>query len=581
MTDTTHTAFSPRYLVIALLAACIGLAGGASTARGESPQIALSGPAVQQSWVGGAPALTVDVRAAAGVRYVSVYLGGKPIANQSSDCIETWAVPCPPSVALYDFVPTTEIADGAHSLVVEATDSFGAVSRTASTVRVDNHAPPAPGHVAIDGGSGWRADPARRFTWVNPPSQQAPITGLRYRLCPAEADSADPLIAARGKAVCVAKELTGAQLAGASADLALPSPGLWTLRMWLVDAAGNANPEAATIVGELGFDPTPPQVSGFAAQDPSDPTRLTVAAADDVAPLADGAIEFQRRGTRAWHPLPTEVRPGGITASIDDERLRRGRYRLRAVVANAAGLQHATTRGADGAAKTMRLPVRAPSRLAAGRRAGKVCNGQGRRRHCRQRLVRRVSVAAGDRTMLHARLTAGARALANATIEVWERVSVAGAHWRLVGHTQTDRRGRLQYKAGSGPARKLRFRFPGTPLMRGNSTTVALRVPARTSFDVSRRNVINGEYVMFRGRAKHRPVPAGGLLVELQVRSRGKWRTFAQPRMNAAGAWRYQYRFETVSGGARFRFRARMRRQSGYPYVTGASRTIAVRVHGL
>ena len=69
--------------------------------------------------------------------------------------------------------------------------------------------------------------------------------------------------------------------------------------------------------------------------------------------------------------------------------------------------------------------------------------------------------------------------------------------------------------------------------------------------------------------------------MELQVRSRRKWRTFAQPRANAEGKWEYQYRFETVSTGARFRFRARVRRQAGYPYATGSSRPIAVRVHGL
>ena len=87
---------------------------------------------------------------------------------------------------------------------------------------------------------------------------------------------------------------------------------------------------------------------------------------------------------------------------------------------------------------------------------------------------------------------------------------------------------------------------------------------------------------MFRGRLKGGRRPAGGVLVELQVRSRGKWRTFAQPRADGRrGAWRYQYRFETVSGGARFRFRARVRRQAGYPYATGHSRPITVRVRGL
>ena len=145
----------------------------------------------------------------------------------------------------------------------------------------------------------------------------------------------------------------------------------------------------------------------------------------------------------------------------------------------------------------------------------------------------------------------------------------------------TDAHGRVRYKAPAGPARRLRLRYPGTPHVRGDNATLALDVRARTTLDVNRRDAVNGEYVTFRGRLKGGFVPADGVLVEMQVRSRGKWRTFAQPRTDQEGRWRYQYRFETVSGTARFRFRARIRRQTGYPYVTGSSKHIAVQVHGL
>jgi hypothetical protein len=70
--------------------------------------------------------------------------------------------------------------------------------------------------------------------------------------------------------------------------------------------------------------------------------------------------------------------------------------------------------------------------------------------------------------------------------------------------------------------------------------------------------------------------------VELQVYSRGEWRTFAQPRARAdTGRWAYRYRFETVRGRASFRFRARIRRQPGLPFMTGASRAVRVSVRGL
>ena len=66
------------------------------------------------------------------------------------------------------------------------------------------------------------------------------------------------------------------------------------------------------------------------------------------------------------------------------------------------------------------------------------------------------------------------------------------------------------------------------------------------------------------------PVSTPGKVGEQTVRADG-----------AKGAWSHQYRFETVRGGARFRFRARIRRQAGYPFATGNSRTIRVSVHGL
>jgi hypothetical protein len=119
-------------------------------------------------------------------------------------------------------------------------------------------------------------------------------------------------------------------------------------------------------------------------------------------------------------------------------------------------------------------------------------------------------------------------------------------------------------------------------MIRGRNADVRLRVRASTTMAVSRRSVITGEYVTFHGRTRGGWLPAGGVLVELQVFTRGRWRTFAQPRASgASGRWAYRYRFETIRGRARFRFRARIRRQRGYPFTTGHSRSVRVRVRGL
>jgi hypothetical protein len=126
----------------------------------------------------------------------------------------------------------------------------------------------------------------------------------------------------------------------------------------------------------------------------------------------------------------------------------------------------------------------------------------------------------------------------------------------------------------------LRFRWPGTDTVRPASADIPVVVPARTSIRVDRRRVRNGDTVTFRGRLRGRPLPDGGKLVDLQVKLRDRWRTFATPRADPGGRWAFAYRFEATRGLVRYRFRARIRREAAYPYELGYSRTVRVTVRG-
>jgi hypothetical protein len=57
---------------------------------------------------------------------------------------------------------------------------------------------------------------------------------------------------------------------------------------------------------------------------------------------------------------------------------------------------------------------------------------------------------------------------------------------------------------------------------------------------------------------------------------RGRWRTFANAHTNGNGVWRTSYRFETVTRRFRFRFRARIPRETTFPYQPGGSRETRV-----
>ena len=101
-----------------------------------------------------------------------------------------------------------------------------------------------------------------------------------------------------------------------------------------------------------------------------------------------------------------------------------------------------------------------------------------------------------------------------------------------------------------------------------------------SSLRVSRRRVLNGHAVTFSGRVRTLPVPAGGKLIELQVFLSGRWQTFRTARTDQAGRWALPYRFARTRGLQRYRFRAALPHEAGYPFTDGRSRSVRVRVTG-
>jgi hypothetical protein len=140
-----------------------------------------------------------------------------------------------------------------------------------------------------------------------------------------------------------------------------------------------------------------------------------------------------------------------------------------------------------------------------------------------------------------------------------------------------DPNGYYSMRLPAGPTRRLNVQAlaPGA----GSLACKLARVRTRAGVTLTAtRRVRPGGRVRFRGRLKGRPVPARGKLVELQAFDGGRWRTFAQPRSRRNGRFRASYRLRRTLGPRMFRFRARVRRESGYPYELGYSRTIRVRV---
>jgi hypothetical protein len=365
-------------------------------------------------------------------------------------------------------------------------------------------------------------------------------------------------------------------------ELRVPRPGEWRLAIWLEDEAGNADRERAAAVGVLRFDDDAPSLR-IAPQDNDDPTRVRVPASDATSGIAAGEVEARREGEPSWRALPTSVAADGLMAVLDDEKLPRGEYELRARVVDRAGNERSTQMLSNGVPATRTLPLRVATRLAVGKPTTvRARNAKGK---WRTRTVLRVnpSTTYGRTIPLRGRLTMpGGNPLANAEVEVWERVKLPSASWRRVSVLRTSRTGRFRFKALRGPSRTLRFRYPGTSSIRSRSTQIELGVRAVTSFRVSRSRVVNGEEVRFHGRLKGRQTGETGKLLYLQVYTRGRWSTFATPRANrASGLWSQAYRFSATRGFVRYRFRALIPRETSFPYDTGRSRSLKVTVRGL
>lgn len=76
-------------------------------------------------------------------------------------------------------------------------------------------------------------------------------------------------------------------------------------------------------------------------------------------------------------------------------------------------------------------------------------------------------------------------------------------------------------------------------------------------------------------------MPRDGKLIALQAKRRGGWTTFGVPHVNRRGAFKLRYRFTATTGLRKYRFRALVTKGGGYPYETGASRSLVVTVRGL
>jgi hypothetical protein len=289
--------------------------------------------------------------------------------------------------------------------------------------------------------------------------------------------------------------------------------------------------------------------------DATDPVAPQVLAVRDYrAPHADGRVcDFNRAA-----PCPAELRDETLSAAVPS-----GRRSLLVRVVDAAG------NSVESAVTALQVGSPATSCAPGGAFIGaSLARGKARRR-----------VKYGRWAPMSGRVTGadGVTPLAGVSLQVFTRELRRRAGWLGGASAPTDPRGRFRAALPPGPSRALRLVLDEGATVRC-SRTLRVLVRAGVTLRARPRAVARGQRVRFSGRLRGGPA-RGGRLVVVQAHDDGRWRTFETSRTGRRGRWSARYRFSPGAAARRYRFRALVPRQAGYPYVRGTSRirTVALR----
>ncbi len=307
-------------------------------------------------------------------------------------------------------------------------------------------------------------------------------------------------------------------------------------------------------------DNTKPFLAFTNAQVPDDPELIRAVAFDATSGVSGGRIYYRPKGAESWRPLETRLRNGELRTRVDSTQDPPGRYEFMAVASDAAGNTTRSTQHGDGRPMVLTFPLKSGVRL-----SGHLTGG-----------APRLTVNYGRSSRVSGVLTdAGGLPLANQEVTVTESFGDGALIDRRIRTVTTDADGRWQERLPPGPSRKVTASYAGTRRYLADTAGVgSLRVRTKATLRLSRRKVAEGHRVAFKGRVGHLAarIPAGGKLVELEVKDGRSWQTVEHPfytRPN--GRYRLRYRFARFyTSNVHYRFRVRVLREREWPYKAPA-----------
>ncbi len=169
--------------------------------------------------------------------------------------------------------------------------------------------------------------------------------------------------------------------------------------------------------------------------------------------------------------------------------------------------------------------------------------------------------------------------IAGAQLDLLQRPAAAGYGLVVIATTTTGPDGGWTLTAPRGPSRALEVAYRshvGDPAYAAH-VNFSERVIAPVTLTAPRQ-VSAGVPFFFRGRLSGEYIPPGGSLVSVEISFGGEWRLLVNTHTGKTGAFHYRYAFEPGYPPTRYKFRATVLNIPGYPFTTGHSHTIRVRV---
>jgi hypothetical protein len=147
-----------------------------------------------------------------------------------------------------------------------------------------------------------------------------------------------------------------------------------------------------------------------------------------------------------------------------------------------------------------------------------------------------------------------------------------------VGSVVTDAEGEYRYELAPGPNREVVVGYRHDTRQVARDVRYYARV--RPSLKATPELLDNGQRVHLWGMLPGPRAARRVVVLQANAPGSGRWITFRRATTNSRGGFRAEYRFSSTSHRTRYRFRAVVPRQAGYPWVEGHSRAVDVIVRG-